>query len=146
MPRTEGRIARLVLLLPAAACVLSLGLLTDCGETLSSPERKAAQTAVELLGSALIQFSMDLGRYPTTQEGLNALVEKPQAEDSSRWGGPYLRQLRQRLPLDPWGSPYVYLCPGIRNPKGFDLFSCGADGKEGGKGKNQDVYFSPSGR
>jgi len=95
------------------------------------------------LASALEQFHTDVGRYPTTQEGLNALLERPQAEDSSLWKGPYLRQ---RPPLDPWGCPYVYLCPGSRYPKGFDLFSCGADRKEGGKGKDKDVYFAPSGR
>ena len=141
MPRTEGRTIRLLLLLPAAACVLSLGLLTGCGKTSGRPV-SAVRIALDSLAAALERFRQDVGRYPTTQDGLSALVEKPQGEDSASWKGPYLTR---RPPLDPWGSPYVYLCPGIRNPKGFDLFSCGADGKEGGTGKNQDVYFSSSG-
>jgi general secretion pathway protein G len=131
------------LLLPAAACVLSFGLLAGCGKTSGPPGGNAVPYALYSLSTALENFRKDMGRYPTTQEGLNALVEAPQSEDAKSWRGPYLTR---RPPLDPWGSPYVYLCPGIRNPKGFDLFSCGADGKEGGKGKNQDVYFSPSGR
>lgn len=93
---------------------------------------KAAKAQVELLETALDTFRLDVGRYPTTQEGLDALRRKPGGAD--RWDGPYLKK---ELPLDPWGRAYVYLSPGEHGP--YDLLSYGADGASGGDGDNKDV-------
>ncbi len=91
----------------------------------------AAKTQIELLGQALDQFRMETGRYPTTQEGLNALQVNPGVNG---WDGPYLKK---GIPNDPWGRPYHYESPGQHGD--YDLYSYGADGQPGGEGENQDV-------
>jgi general secretion pathway protein G len=88
----------------------------------------SAKTQISQLDVALDAFEIDLGRYPTTVEGLRALVERPTA-DSDGWQQPYLKR---DIPLDPWGGEYVYRYPGQYNPDGYDLYSCGPDGKLGG--------------
>jgi len=93
---------------------------------------KAAKAQVEMFGTALDTFRLDVGRYPTTEEGLKALREKPSGAE--RWDGPYLPK---EIPSDPWGRPYVYQSPG--NHGEYDLLSYGADGVEGGDGENQDA-------
>lgn len=93
---------------------------------------KAARAQIELLGAALDTFRLDVGRYPTSQEGLNALRERPPGLE--RWDGPYLRK---EIPPDPWGNPYVYRSPGEKEP--YELFSYGADGVSGGSGDNSDI-------
>lgn len=93
---------------------------------------KAAQAQVELLSTALDTFRLDLGRYPTTEEGLQALRHNPGGLE--RWDGPYLKKA---VPLDPWGKSYVYKSPGEHGA--FDLLSYGADGVLGGEGDNRDV-------
>jgi general secretion pathway protein G len=94
---------------------------------------KAAKAQIELLGTALDTFRLDVGRYPTTQEGLAALVQRPFGLD--RWDGPYLKK---DVPLDPWNRPYYYRSPG-ENGRPYDLYSLGADGAPGGEGDNADV-------
>ena len=93
---------------------------------------KAARAQIELLGTALDTFRLDVGRYPTTQEGLDALRRQPGGVE--RWDGPYLKK---DVPLDPWTHPYVYRCPGQHGD--FDLLSYGADGQEGGDADNADI-------
>ena len=93
---------------------------------------KAAKAQIEMFGTALDTFRLDVGRYPTTEEGLKALREKPSGAE--RWEGPYLPK---EIPLDPWGRPYIYKCPGDHEE--YDLISQGLDGVEGGEGENQDV-------
>jgi general secretion pathway protein G len=93
---------------------------------------KTAKAQVELLGAALDDFRLDNGRYPTTEEGLKALREKP--GDLETWDGPYLPK---PVPEDPWGRPYHYQSPGEHGD--YDLFSYGKDGVEGGEKDNQDV-------
>ena len=93
---------------------------------------KAAQAQIELLGTALDTFRLDVGRYPTTQEGLEALRRQPSGVQ--KWDGPYLKK---EVPLDPWGKAYIYLSPGEHGP--YDLLSYGADGVPGGEGDNRDV-------
>jgi general secretion pathway protein G len=95
-------------------------------------KQKAAQAQIHLLATALDLFNLDVGRYPTTEEGLKALRDKP--EDMPSWGGPYLDK---GIPKDPWGRPYHYKCPGDHGP--YDLYSFGADGAEGGDGENRDI-------
>ena len=101
-------------------------------------KQKTAQAQIQLLSTALDLFNLDVGRYPTTEEGLKSLRTKP--EDLSSWAGPYLDKA---LPKDPWGRPYAYKCPGDHGP--YDLYSLGADGAEGGDGENQDITnWSPA--
>jgi general secretion pathway protein G len=93
---------------------------------------KAAKAQITMFETALDTFKLDTGRYPTTEEGLRALREKPSGLDS--WQGPYLPK---EIPLDPWSRPYIYKCPGDHEE--FDIVSHGSDGVEGGEGENQDV-------
>jgi general secretion pathway protein G len=93
---------------------------------------KAAKAQIELLGTALDTFRLDVGRYPSTQEGLEALRTKPGGLE--RWDGPYLKK---DLPLDPWGKPYAYKSPGEHGA--FDIVSYGADGAPGGEEDNRDI-------
>src|SRR5512147_973808 len=93
--------------------------------------QKAAKTQIEMLGQALDSYRLDIGKYPSTSEGLNALVTNPGAQG---WDGPYLKKA---LPNDPWGKPYQYQSPGSHGD--YDLFSYGLDGAAGGEGENKDV-------
>jgi general secretion pathway protein G len=96
-----------------------------------------ARSQIEMLGAALDAYRLDNGRYPSTQQGLDALWALPSAEPRpSNWRGPYLRK---QVPLDPWGTAYVYASPGDVHPTGYDLTSLGADGAVGGEGENADI-------
>ena len=98
---------------------------------LGKGKQSAAKAQIELLGQALDQFRLDVGRYPTTQESLAALVTNPGVDN---WDGPYLKKA---LPNDPWGKPYNYQCPGTHGE--FDIFSYGRDGAAGGEAEDKDV-------
>jgi general secretion pathway protein G len=78
------------------------------------------------LKTTLVRYRIDLGDYPSTEEGLEALVVAPGGK-ADRWHGPYLETPGNKLPLDPWGEPYQYRYPGTKNPGSYDLFSKGAD-------------------
>ena len=98
---------------------------------------EATKVQIKNLETALKLFKMDNGFYPDTQQGLEALVEKPASgriPQNYKEGG-YLEQ--RKIPLDPWGSPYMYVSPGLNGD--YDILSYGADGKEGGEGKNADI-------
>ena len=117
-------------LLAAIVAPQILGRVSDARTT-------AAQTQVALFGTALDNYRLDNGSYPTTDQGLAALRERPtRTPVPSNWRGPYLRK---DVPLDPWGKPYVYRSPGERNATGYDLMSLGRDGKAGGEGEDKDV-------
>ncbi len=94
-------------------------------------KQSAARTQIEMLGQALDSYRLDVGKYPTTSEGLNALNTSP---GTPGWDGPYLKK---GVPNDPWGKPYQYQSPGTHGD--YDLFSYGADGAAGGDGENKDV-------
>jgi general secretion pathway protein G len=100
--------------------------------------RTKARLQIENLEGALKLYKLDNGAYPTTDQGLEALVQKPSTGVIPRnWReGGYLE--KGKVPEDPWGRPYAYISPGIKN-KDFDLRSLGADGEEGGEGENEDV-------
>ena len=98
---------------------------------LGKGKQSAAKAQIELIGQALDQLRLDVGRYPTTQEGLNSLQVNPGMDN---WEGPYLKKA---LPPDPWGKPYNYQCPGTHGE--YDLFSYGRDGNPGGDGEDKDV-------
>lgn len=99
---------------------------------LTQAKQKAAKAQIELFGTALDAFRLDVGRYPSTEEGLKALREKPSGMET--WKGPYLPK---EIPLDSWGKPYAYKSPGEHGE--YDILSYGLDGVEGGEGENQDV-------
>jgi general secretion pathway protein G len=104
---------------------------------LSEARSTTARTQIELLGTALDNYRLDNGAYPTTEQGLSALRERPAlAPLPLNWRGPYLRKA---VPLDPWGRAYLYQSPGVRNPGGYDLSSLGRDGKAGGADEDADV-------
>ena len=95
-------------------------------------EVKTAQAQINALEKALDQFRLDVGRYPSTEEGLAALNVAPAGE--GKWDGPYLRKA---LPPDPWDHDYQYRSPGEHGD--FDLFSFGKDGQPGGTGEAADI-------
>ena len=99
---------------------------------ISKGKQVAAKGQIELFGTALDAFRLDIGRYPTSEEGLKSLREKPSGADN--WAGPYLPK---EIPLDPWKNPFIYKCPGDHGD--YDLISYGADKVEGGEGENEDV-------
>ena len=90
----------------------------------------AARADIESnLATALDLFELDNGHYPTTEQGLKALNEKPSTSpEPANWNGPYLK--RKRIPMDPWGREYQYMSPGVHNKDEYDLFSYGPDGVE----------------
>lgn len=92
--------------------------------------RTTAKADIEAsLSTGLELYEMDMGAYPSTQEGLTALVQRPSSENSQEWNGPYLK--KKSLPRDPWKRPYVYSFPGTHNKESYDLSSYGPDGIEG---------------
>jgi general secretion pathway protein G len=100
---------------------------------LSSSRSKTAQIQIESLTTSLELFHIDVGRYPTSTEGLQTLTQV--SGSIPGWNGPYLR--KNDLPPDPWGKPYLYESPGKDRP--FDLMTLGRDGKEGGTGEDADI-------
>lgn len=100
---------------------------------LGESKTKAAKVQVEDFSAALDMYKLDMGKYPTTEQGLQALIEAP--EGSKRWNGPYLK--KAKMPVDPWQNEYHYASPGAHGK--FDLFTFGADEKEGGEGEDQDI-------
>lgn len=96
-------------------------------------KQAAAQAQVELFGAALDNFRLDVGRYPTSGEGLKSLLVNPGGIEN--WDGPYLK--KQEVPVDPWNHAYIYKSPGEHGD--YDIISYGADGVTGGDGENQDI-------
>ncbi|MCB1870145.1 MAG: type II secretion system major pseudopilin GspG [Gammaproteobacteria bacterium] len=100
-------------------------------DKLGGSKQKAAAAQLSMIESALDSYRLDVGKYPRNLEDLN--------EDSGSnpaWAGPYLKK---GIPLDPWGNKYEYQQPGKHNRKGYDLYSFGADGRDGGTNEDKDV-------
>jgi general secretion pathway protein G len=97
---------------------------------------KAARVQLENLRNALDMFQLDVGRYPTSEEGLQALRARPST--AQRWSGPYLRD---EMPVDPWGNQYFYRSPG-EGGGAYDVGSFGGDGRSGGDDTNADIMVS----
>ena len=100
---------------------------------LAGSKTKAAQLQIQELSAALDLYRLELGSYPSSEQGLDALITKPRNADN--WNGPYLK--KSVIRKDPWGFDYQYRSPGQNGD--FDLWSLGADNREGGEGENRDV-------
>jgi general secretion pathway protein G len=148
MPKTDGReqviqasVNAGFTLIEIMAVVLIIGLLsTIVGVSIFAQVDKGRMTAASVqianLESVLELYRMDNARYPTTEQGLDALINEPDDARSYPPGG-YLQ--KRRIPEDPWGNPYEYEQPGQNNSHSFDIWSLGADSKPGGEGVDADI-------
>ncbi len=103
-------------------------LVTNLDRILGGGREEVARLFVqETLETPLTAYRVNMGRYPTTDEGLQALVSKP-SDEATNWRGPYVKKLNP----DPWGNPYQYKCPAEKSSGGYDLWSFGPDGEESG--------------
>ena len=118
-------LVEMLLVLVILATLAAIVLPKFTGRTEQAKETAAA-TEIKNVSVALDSFEVDLGYYPKGSAGLNELMEEP--KNGKQWRGPYLKQT---IGNDPWGNPYIYECPGKHNPKGYDLYSAGPDGRNG---------------
>ena len=109
-------------------------------DQIGKSEVKATRAQLDALDKALAAYRIDTGHFPSGDQGLKALVERPTSE--AKWSGPYLAK---SLPPDPWGRAYVYRTPGEQG-RDYDLFSLGKDGQRGGTGENADISIWDTGR
>lgn len=118
-----------ILIVIALIAILATVAIGNLGGIFGGQQSKVAEIFVNQTAKiGLTPYRLDVGSYPSTEEGLEALMRAPAGKDS-KWKGPYLEE----LPLDPWGNPYQYRYPGSRNingPRGYDIWSWGEDGKE----------------
>ncbi|MGA2588234.1 MAG: type II secretion system major pseudopilin GspG [Candidatus Aminicenantales bacterium] len=138
MKKNNRALAKGFTLIEILIVVVIIGLLASLvGPSLfkkvGTSRQKTAMAQISMLETALKTFRLDVGRYPTTEEGMKALVTKP--EGLRAWDGPYLEK---DLPFDPWGNLYLYKCPGEKSE--YEIVSFGADGKAGGEGENRDIF------
>lgn len=125
-----------ILVVIAVIAILASLVAPNVFQHVGTARSTTARSQVEMLATALDAYRLDTGHYPTTAQGLTALMTAPTDEPATTWRGPYLRRA---VPLDPWGAPYVYRYPGETNPTGYDLLSYGADRRPGGDGENADI-------
>lgn len=118
-----------IILVVVIIALLSGLVLTKVAGKGKQARAAAAQAQIANFKSALNNFEIDCGRFPTTAEGLDALINRPSSlGDNVQWRA-YLDD--NKVPLDPWGKAYIYLCPGTLNADGFDIYSLGPDGQQG---------------
>lgn len=126
-----------ILVVIVVIAVLASLVAPNVFQHVGSAKDAAARSQIEMLGAALDAYRLDNGRYPTTEQGLDALMTAPNADPRpANWRGPYLRKA---VPLDPWQRPYQYQAPGSQSGQGYDLSSFGADAKAGGTGDDADI-------
>jgi len=116
----------LLLVLVILAILMGVVVTKFTGRT-ESARITAATSDISTIGVALDAFEVDNGHYPSSDEGLAALIQQP--SNAQNWHGPYLK--KDTVPIDPWGNQYVYRYPGSNNANGYDLSSMGPDGREG---------------
>ena len=135
--QSERGFTLLELLVVLAILGLLVGLVAPAAlRQLGSAKEKVAHQSIERLSTVLDMFKLDVGRYPTTEQGLQALITPPTGV--SRWAGPYLKG--DKLPEDPWGRPFVYRSPSQRPNHEFDLYSLGPNGQAAGPGDPSAIY------
>lgn len=118
----------LEILIAVAIVGMLVGIaVTNIDKILGQSQEGVAKLFVnESLKASLVRYRIDLGDYPTTEEGLKALITAPEGKQD-RWRGPYVEAKGGALPLDPWGAAYLYRYPGVKNTESYDLFSVGRD-------------------
>jgi general secretion pathway protein G len=137
-PLRPSRDARGFTLLELMVVLLILAMLAAIAaprvtKYLRQAKTQTAKIQVEALSAAVDSFHLDTGRFPSSSEGLNSLLEKP--ADGSNWDGPYVKK-KDSL-MDPWGHPYLYRYPGQHGD--YDVYTLGADQREGGEGDARDI-------
>lgn len=124
--RREAGFSLIEILIVLALIAGIIGLLvTNLDVILGKNKVRLAKVFIENLDTPLMAYRLDMGNYPSTDEGLQALKTAPAGKEK-RWSGPYLK----KLPNDPWNNPYQYRFPGIKNPTSYDVWSFGPDGVE----------------
>ena len=126
--RRQSAFTLIEMLVVLAILGLLIGLvITNADKIIGQSNESVAKVYVrDSLKTTLVRYRIDMGDYPSTEEGLAALITAPSGK-ADRWHGPYLEVPGNKLPLDPWGEPYQYRYPGTKNPSGYDLFSKGPD-------------------
>ena len=134
--RREGGFTLIELMVVLAIlAILATAILPNIVGKRERAAQTKAQTDIVMIESLLDQFYLDLGRYPTSEEGLRILYFAPE-EETEKWKGPYSKK---PIPNDPWGNPYIYECPGMHTSQPYEVASFGRDGEEGGEGDDADI-------
>ena len=135
--RREEGFTLLELLVVLAILGLLIGLVAPALlHQLGSAKEKIAAQSIERLGGVLDMYKLDVGTYPTTEQGLQGLITQPSGVN--RWNGPYLKGTS--VPEDPWGRPFLYRFPSERRGHEYDLYSLGPSGRPGGTGSDAPIY------
>lgn len=114
-------------------------VMPNIGQQMDRGRQTTAEIQLANFKNMLEQYRLDNGVFPTTEQGLDALVKRPTSSPiPENWNGPYTDD-EGIVPKDPWQRPYIYRCPGNNRPNSYDLFSMGSDGKEGGTGSAADI-------
>lgn len=125
-------VLEILIVLAVIGMLVALGV-SQADKILGNSQESIARIYVnETMKTPLMSYRMHMGSYPSTQEGLQALITPP-GNRADRWRGPYIDS--KTVPLDPWGNPYQYRYPGTKNPDKYDLYSYGPSGQEG----NDDI-------
>jgi general secretion pathway protein G len=124
-----------IMVVAVILAMLATFIIPNIGKKFGKAKAQIARAKMSRVESALEEFRMDCGRYPTDSEGLDALLTAP-ADLEGKWDGPYGKESEM---LDPWNNRYIYVAEGTVNPGSYDIISLGADGQEGGDGENADI-------
>jgi general secretion pathway protein G len=135
--RSQDGFTLLELLVVLAILGLLIGLVAPAAlRQLGSAKEKIAHQSVERLATVLDMYKLDVGTYPSTEQGLQSLITRPSG--MARWNGPYLKG--DKMPEDPWGHPYLYRAPSQRPGHEYDLYSLGPTGQPGGTGSDAPIF------